>query len=105
MLEGQLSGLPIIASNRGGIPEALNGGGTIIDLPDSWTPKLKALPEPEQVQPWLDALLTLWDDEDAYRQASARARAAAAPFHPDVTAPAAVDFFRGLIAEARTPRP
>ena len=104
VLEGQLSGIPVVASNRGGTPEALNGGGVIVDLPDGWTPTLETLPQPADVQPWLDALLTLWDDDGAYRDACARARRAAAPFHPGVTAPAAVAFFRALLAEDRVRR-
>ena len=104
VLETQLSGIPVIASNRGGIAEALNGGGVLLDLPADWTPEMQTMPEPAAVQPWLDALLTLWDDEDAYRQASARARAAAAAFHPALTAPAAVDAFSRLLAEARAGR-
>ena len=96
-LEAQLSGIPVVASSRGGIPEALNGGGVALDLPDHWTPQMQEAPDAASVQPWLDALLMLWDDEDAYRQASARARQAAAPLHPDVTTPAAIDFFRGLL--------
>ena len=101
VLETQLSGIPVVASNRGGIPEALNGGGVMLDVPPAWTPELETLPEPDAVRPWLDALVTLWDDEAAYRQASARARQAAAPFHPARTAPAAVDFFRRLLAKGR----
>lgn len=95
--EAQLSGIPVIASNRGGIPEALNGGGLALDIPKDWTPKLEAVPDAAAVQPWLDALLGLWDDEAAYRTATVRALEAAAPFHPDVTAPAAVACFRALM--------
>ena len=101
VVEGQLSGIPVIASSRGGTPEALNGGGVVIDLPKGWTPELETLPEPADVQPWLDAILALWDDEGAYREACAQARRAAAPFHPTLTAPAAVAFFRALLADDR----
>lgn len=96
--EAQLNGIPVIASSRGGLPEAVNGGGTVLDLPADWTPKLQRVPEEGAVTPWLEALLALWDDEDAYRAAGIRARQAAAPFHPDVTGPAAVDLFRRLMA-------
>lgn len=102
VLEGQLSGIPVVASHRGGTPEALNGGGVIIDLPDDCTPERETLPAPDVVQPWLDALVTLWDDEAAYREACTRARTAAAPFHPNVTAPAAIAFFRRLLDDSRS---
>ncbi|NBC14176.1 MAG: glycosyltransferase [Gammaproteobacteria bacterium] len=100
VLEAQLSGIPVIASSRGGIPEALNGGSVALDIPESWTPQLEGVPDAVATQPWLDALLGLWDDEAAYRAAAARALEAAAPFHPEVTAPAAIDFFRSLMTAA-----
>ncbi len=33
VVEAGLSGIPVLASNRGGLPEALNGGGLILPQP------------------------------------------------------------------------
>lgn len=105
VMESQLNGIPVIASSRGGIPEALNGGGIMLDLPEACQPELTEMPDEAAVRPWLEALIGLWDDEAAYRAATARAREAARPFRPDITAPAAVAFFRDLIAETKADPP
>lgn len=59
--EAQVSGVPVIGSDRGGLPEAIGPGGIVVpaDAP------------PEQ---WVAALRSLWDDEAAYNAASSAAR-------------------------------
>lgn len=51
--EAQFSGIPVIGSDTGGLPEAIGPGGIIID---PWAP-------PEF---WADALRQLWSDEELY---------------------------------------
>jgi glycosyltransferase involved in cell wall biosynthesis len=55
--EAQFSGIPIIASNRGGLPEAVGPGGILLGHD-----------RPAAV--WAAALRELWSDEDRYRQLS-----------------------------------
>ena len=58
--EAQFSGIPIIASNRGGLPEAVGPGGVLLD--------------PEgPLDAWVAALRRLWDDEAYYDALSAAA--------------------------------
>ncbi len=90
-VEAQLSGVPVVASNRGGLPEQLNGGGRLIDPPAPMLDDYLLAPPPEVVQPWLDAVTELVDDAAAYERAVDRALAAARPFHPDVRAPSLAD--------------
>ncbi|MDE2029984.1 MAG: glycosyltransferase, partial [Alphaproteobacteria bacterium] len=60
--EAQVSGIPVVASNRGGLPEAVGPGGAILD-PES------------PVEIWAEAVRKLWRDEDAYAALSCAARA------------------------------
>jgi glycosyltransferase involved in cell wall biosynthesis len=55
--EAQISGIPVIGSHRGGLPEAIGPGGIIIDLA-------------EPAQRWADALRQLWNDRQLYSQYS-----------------------------------
>lgn len=99
--EGQLSGLPILASPRGGVPEALNGGGRIIEVGDAVVERHLNFPPDGIVDLWWQALVELWDDEDAYRAAVARAREAGARWHPDNARPKVVAYFDAVMAAKR----
>lgn len=58
--EAQVSGIPVVGSDRGGLPEAIGPGGAVV-------------PGDAPMDAWAEALGTLWHDEAAY----ARARQAA----------------------------
>ena len=60
--EAQYSGIPIIASNRGGLPESVGPGGVLLD-PNG------------PVDAWVEALRRLWHDEAYYCELSAQALA------------------------------
>ena len=52
--EAQISGIPVIASNIGGLPEAVGQGGVLLD------PK-------GDVAPWIDAVKFFWSDDAFYQ--------------------------------------
>ncbi|HVV65774.1 MAG TPA: glycosyltransferase [Rhizomicrobium sp.] len=58
--EAQLNGIPVIASRRGGLPEAVGPGGVLID-PDA----------ADEV--WTEAVRSLWCDQKRYDELSAAA--------------------------------
>lgn len=58
--EAQFSGIPVIASDRGGLPESVGPGGILLD-PDG------------DVEDWVGALRSLWSDEARYADLSAAA--------------------------------
>jgi glycosyltransferase involved in cell wall biosynthesis len=51
--EAQFNGIPVIAANRGGLPEAVGPGGVLLD-PDG------------PAEPWVDAVRRLWNDAAFY---------------------------------------
>lgn len=55
--EAQVSGIPVLASDRGGLPESVGHGGVLVDP--------EAPPDT-----WLEALSRMWDDPDAYERLS-----------------------------------
>lgn len=63
--EAHCSGIPVIGSNRGGLPEAIGEGGVVLahDAP---------------VEEWATAIRRLWDDPDEWARYSAAARRASA---------------------------
>ncbi len=63
--EAHVNGIPVLGSDRGGLPQAVGPGGVVV--PASAPP-----------EDWAAALSRLWDDPGAYEAASAAARAYAA---------------------------
>lgn len=60
--EAQLSGIPVVASSRGGLPEAVGPGGILLD--------------PQQpISTWAAAIRNLWQDQRRYAELSVAAAA------------------------------
>ena len=100
VVEAQLSGIPVIASARGGIEEALNGGGFVLEVPDNCKKDHTKFPDEETVRCWFAAICKLWDDRDSYQSARERALRSAEAFHPDKISKDAVAFFSEQIKSA-----
>jgi glycosyltransferase involved in cell wall biosynthesis len=101
-VEAMLSGIPVLGSDRGSIPEVLAspdqaspGGGVILPVPERIKPDNLVLPTVAEVKPWFDAVVRLWDDDDHYRALSKAAQTATARFDPDTLADHASNLFRG----------
>ena len=60
--EAQVSGIPVVASTRGGLPEAVGSGGILLD---------PAGP----IEPWVNSVRKLWSDKAYYNELSAAALA------------------------------
>ena len=60
--EAHVNGIPVLGSNRGGLPEAIGPGGVV-------------LPADASAEEWAAALSRLWDDRVAYAAAADAARA------------------------------
>ena len=86
-----------MASRRGGIPEGLNGAGFLFDIPTRCTKNYMAIPSAEEVQPWIDQLRVLLEDQEVYAEAQRRALQAAQAFRPDKIVERAIEIFNELL--------
>ena len=70
--EAQFSGIPVLGSKQGGLPEAVGPGGVTIDVNDP-------------LETWVSALRHMWDDQDYYAQLqdAALAHAKRSQINPD----------------------
>jgi glycosyltransferase involved in cell wall biosynthesis len=59
--EAHVNGIPVLGSDRGGLPQAIGPGGIIVSAT-------------APLSDWIAALSRLWDDSDAYAAAAAGAR-------------------------------
>jgi len=59
--EAQVSGIPVLASRRGGLPESVGPGGVLVDPQHG-------------VEAWVEGLSRMWDDPLMYDTLSAKAR-------------------------------
>jgi glycosyltransferase involved in cell wall biosynthesis len=92
-IEAMVNGIPVVGSDRGGIPETLGGSGVVLPLPDRMTASSRLLPTADEVAPWVEAIIRLWDDADWYGQLSRRAISEASRWSPEVVEPLYVQFF------------
>ena len=105
-VEAMLNGIPVLASNRGALPETIGGsplpnplpegegtGGFLFDIPARYTPETRDVPTAEEVAPWVETIIRLWDDSAEYDRASRAARERAQAWHPDRLAPLYCEFF------------
>jgi glycosyltransferase involved in cell wall biosynthesis len=88
--EAQFSGIPVLASNRGGLPEAVGPGGIClaVDAP---------------LDAWLAAFSAIWDREDNYGMLSERALlfAQRSEIDPDAIVDAFQVYLKDLLGRGR----
>lgn len=59
--EGMANGLPVLASDRGALPETLGDAGFVLPVPDHCTPA-GGVPTARDVRAWTLVIERLWDD-------------------------------------------
>ena len=91
-----VSGIPVVVSDRGPLPEIVGDAGTVLNIPLRYQPQLSEEPFADDVSPWVDAIVRLWGDQRLYAEVSARTVEHAQQWHPDRVTPIYVEFFRNL---------
>lgn len=101
--EAMINGIPALVSNRGALPHVVGGdardggGGYVLPVPSWMTPDTLRLPSEAEVEPWYEAVCTLWDDAASYRAVTDRAKEIALErYSEDVSRQRHVDYFTSL---------
>ncbi len=102
-IAAMINGIPVIGSDRGGIPETLGAAGFSLPLPDRLTPASQIVPTAEEVEPWVETIIRLWDDHALYEEQSRLARQEARRWHPDRLRPLHAEFFASVRQQGRPP--
>ncbi len=74
-MEAMANGIPVLASDRGALPETLGNAGFVITIPERFGPNTMEIPTTREVAPWMAVLEKLWDDPEFEATHKARARA------------------------------
>ena len=95
-VEAMINGIRVVGSDRGGIPETVGDGGLILPLHERLTPATRIVPEADEVEHWVEAVIRLWDDREFYQGLSSRALREAERWRPERLRPLYAEFFRNV---------
>jgi glycosyltransferase involved in cell wall biosynthesis len=95
--EAMTNGIPVLGSNRGGLPETLGDDGFVLDIPAKYTEFTSDVPTADEVEPWVETIIRLWDDDRFYAAARERAFARAKYWRPENIAPLYKQFFERFL--------
>jgi len=92
-------GVPVIASKRGATPEVVGAAGILLEIPDKYTPESNEVPTSDEISPWVETVLRLWDNASERRELRRRGIIQSKKWAYDDVANAYERSFRALIAE------
>jgi glycosyltransferase involved in cell wall biosynthesis len=96
-MEAMANGIPVLASDRGALPETLGDAGFVFTVPDRFTPQSLEIPSARDVAPWVAVLEKLWDDPEFEARHRALARAEARRWEPMHVANLFEQFFASVL--------
>ncbi len=91
--EAMLNGIPVLASNRGALPEVVGDAGFLFPIAECYTPATRTVPTADEVECWIETIIRLWDDPGFYQEWSQAARRRAQRWLPDQLAESYKQFF------------
>jgi glycosyltransferase involved in cell wall biosynthesis len=98
--EALVNGIPVLASRRGALVEVLGDAGFLFDVHERYTPQSRLAPTAEEVAPWVETVIRLYDDDALYERQSRRAALAAEAWRPERLARRYDQFFRRFVPPA-----
>jgi glycosyltransferase involved in cell wall biosynthesis len=97
-IEAMANGIPVLASDRGALPETLGDAGFVFTIPERCTPTSGLVPTAQEVAPWVAVIERLWDDPEFEAEHRRRALAEAMRWDGDRLAKRFGDFFHTLLS-------
>jgi glycosyltransferase involved in cell wall biosynthesis len=76
-VEALINGIPVLGSRRGGLRETLEEACFLFDVRERYTPQSRMVPTAEEVAPWVETIIRLWDEDAFYARERRRCLAAA----------------------------
>jgi glycosyltransferase involved in cell wall biosynthesis len=98
-IEAMANGIPVLASDRGALPETLGEAGFVFTIQDRCTPASNVVPTAQEVAPWVAVIERLWDDPEFEAEHRKRSLAEASRWDGDKLAEQYESFFRSLSRE------
>ncbi len=95
-VEAMANGIPVLASDRGALPETLGEAGFAFTIPERYTPTDLAIPTAREVAPWVATIERLWDDPEFEARHRAHAKAEARRWDPSRLAEQYEALFRAV---------
>jgi glycosyltransferase involved in cell wall biosynthesis len=95
-VEAMANGIPVLASDRGALPETLGDAGFVFTIPERCTPSSGAVPTAQEVSSWVAAIERIWDDPALEARHRALAKAEARRWDMERVAGQYADFFESL---------
>ena len=99
-IEAMANGIPVLASDRGALPETLGDAGFVFTIPERYSAANATVPTPREVAPWVATIERLWDDPPFEAKHKALVRAEARRWDLDQVAGQYDAFFRSVAQHA-----
>jgi glycosyltransferase involved in cell wall biosynthesis len=92
-IEAMANEIPVLASDRGALPETLGDAGFVFTIPERCTPTSGVVPTAQEVASWVAVIERLWDDPEFEAEHRRRALAEAMRWDGERLAKQFEDFF------------
>ena len=96
-VEAAANGVPVVGSNRGAIPEVVGDKSLALPIPARFTPSARITPEISELEPWLETIVSLWNDENKRKEIGAGLRACAARFSREHTVARTLELLQNAV--------
>jgi glycosyltransferase involved in cell wall biosynthesis len=83
-IEAQINGIPLIASPCGALSDVVSYGGVLLPIPIPDNQVQATTPSAEDIKPWCDTIIELWDSPERYQEVSQLAQQASDRWQEEV---------------------